>query len=421
MAISITIITILLIIIICLVTYERIVCKEVCTIFCNSLVFIDQLCGINNDILNLWRKYGLRLASNEPIGYYEIKSFKDELLFRQKEADELYDSFIPLDYQPSLLKSIVLVRHKLNHQEVKAGISIAKTTYIELSDNIKSLLGVLNNETKTISSWSFGEKILSCFQHTSNMLFYGALESFCSFPHGTLEMYEQQSPRMKFLPTEIGLKKRKADYFQFQEMEAQKAEDLMHAVAFQLEHDKMSIECIASSLFRKDLYFFIAGSKKLQTERDLFSNVVSQLQTKWAPKNINIYGLSYQNFEHGFKIGGHQLEYNEFIECFADVAIFVLNGGKVGNETLKEFRIAMNAFKKSKRPTIFVYSQTEETVSDDVRDMHDAINEEKQYWQDYGSNNELRLMLQNDLTEYLQKTFEEMIQKQKEVLGHDLS
>ncbi len=33
----------------------------------------------------------------------------------------------------------------------------------------------------------------------------------------------------------------------------------------------------------------------------------------------------------------------------------------------------------------------------------------------------LRLMLQNYLTEYLQKTFEEMIQKQKEFLGRDLS
>ncbi len=414
----ITIIALLVIIIVCFVLYERIVCKEVCAIFCNSLVFIDQLCGINNDILKAWRKYGLKLASSEAIGFYDIKSVKDELRFRKKEASELYKNMIHLNYKPSVMKSIVLARHKLNHQEVKAGIDIVNYSYDELLTNIDFLISVLDEKTKTISMWSFGEKRLVCFQHESNMLFYGVLEGICSFSQSTLDIYEQQKPRIKYLPTDIGLKKRKADYVQFQEIEAQKAENLLKTVSDQLVQDEMSIANLASILFRKDLYFFIAGSKALQTERDLFSNVINQLQTKWAPKNIFAYGISYQNFQHEFTIGGQQVEYNEFIQKHADAVIFVISGD-VGSITLEEFQLAMETFKTYKRPTIYVYSKTVETISDRIRQMHDQINKENQYWQDFANNNELRLMIQNDLSDYLQKTFEEMIQKQKEVLGHD--
>lgn len=414
----ITVITLLVIIIACFAAYERIVCKEVCTILCNSIVFIDQLCGINNDILKAWRKYGLKLASNEAIGFYDIKAVKDELQFRKKEVSELYGILIQLSYKPSVLKSIVLARHKLNHQEVKAGIDIVNSSYDELFANFDFLISVLDEKTKTVSMWSFGEKRLICYQHESNMLFYGVLESICSFPQSTLDIYEQQSPRIKYLPTEIGLKKRKADYVQFQELEAQKAEDLLKTITDQLVQDEMGIANMASTLFRKDLYFFIAGSKALQPERDLFSNVINQLQTKWSPKSIFAYGISYQNFQHEFTIGGQQVEYNEFIQKYADVVVFVINGN-VGSITLKEFHLAMETFKAYKRPTIYVYSKTVETISDEVGQMHDQINEESQYWQDYANNNELRLMIQNDLSDYMQTTYEKMIRKQKEVLGHD--
>ncbi len=405
------------IIVVAFTAYERVVCKEVCAIYCNSLVFLDQLCGVNDDLLKAWKKFGIQLASTEPIGFYEIKKVKDDLLFRKKECEQLYGSLVPVSYQHSVLKSVVLARHKLNHQEVDAGIIVAKASYEDMFNNIEFLIGFLESETRTISGWSFGEKRLMCFQHESNMLFYGALEGLCTFPRKTLELYETQSARMKFLPTEIGLNKRKADYLQFEEIEAQKAEDLLKTITQQLGHDKMGLAGLASVLFRRDVYMFIAGSKELQNERDLFSNVISQLQTKWIPKNINVYGLSYQNFEHRVTINGQQADYNEFIEMFADVVVFVINGGHVGSITYKEFGIAMDTFKKNRKPAIFVYTKQSDFVSEEVKRMKDRIDEEKQYWQEYGHDNELRLMMQNDLSDCLQKTYEEMIQRQKEALA----
>ena len=407
----IIIIVILIIGIVAFAIYERIVCKEVCTIYCNSPVFIDQLCGVNADILKTWRRFGMRLASTEPIGYYEIKKNKEDLLFREKEAKELFNGLAPTKYQHSVLKSIVLAKHKLNHQEVEVGITIAKTQYDNLLGNLEFLISILDSETRTFSNWSFGEKRLICFQHESNMFFYGALEGICSFPRNTLELFGTQSARMKHLPLEIGLKKRKKDYLQFQEIEAQKAEDLLKSVTELMGQDEMELARMTSMLFRRDVYMFIAGSKSLQNERDLFSNVISQLQTKWSPKNINVYGLSYQNFEHEVVINGQQADYNSFIKSFADIVVFVLNGGEVGSVTFDEFNIAMEAFKKNNKPTIFVYNKISESVSDEVLRMHDKINEEKQYWQEFDSDNELRLMIQNDLSDYLQKVYEEMVQK----------
>lgn len=130
-------------------------------------------------------------------------------------------------------------------------------------------------------------------------------------------------------------------------MEAQKAEDLLKSIHGQIGQDEIELASMNSILFKRDIYMFIAGSKALQKERDLFSNVISQLQTKWSPKNINAYGLSYQNFEHEVVINGQQADYNSFIKSFADIFVFVLNGGEVGSVTFDEFNIAMEAFKKT--------------------------------------------------------------------------
>ena len=73
MTIAIISIITLCIIAIILLIYERIACREVCAILCNSLSFLDQLCGLNDNVLKAWRKYGLKFAANETIGYYENK------------------------------------------------------------------------------------------------------------------------------------------------------------------------------------------------------------------------------------------------------------------------------------------------------------------------------------------------------------
>lgn len=45
------------------------------------------------------------------------------------------------------------------------------------------------------------------------------------------------------------------------------------------------------------------------------------------------------------------------------------------------------------------------------------VNEEAQYWQDYLDNDHLRLLIQNDLADQMQKVYEGIIDEKKKVLG----
>ncbi|MBP5540267.1 MAG: hypothetical protein J6X88_01330 [Bacteroidales bacterium] len=340
----------------------------------------------------------------------------DEISFRKREIEQLSNNNIQLSFQPSLLKSIILHKHKLNTQEVEAALSLADASKKELLTELEFLTNILNSETRLSASWFFAENRLKCFQLESNGMFYGALEGLCSFPLRSLDIYEQQRTRIKYLPTEIGLNKRKKDYLQLQEIEFQKAENLIKLSGEQINLDGEKVDFIGEQLFSREINLFFAGSKELQTERDIFSNVVSQLQTKWKDKNINIYGYSYQNFEHRFEYKGHQCTYNDFIRKFTDIMVFVLNGN-VGGETEKEFNLAMSTFRATGKPSIFVYSKVSDSYNEKVEATRKRANEEAQYWQDYSDNDHLRLLIQNDLSDQMQKVYEEIIAEKKKVLG----
>ena len=395
--------------------YEIIVCSEVCAIYCNTIVFIDQLCGVNNDIMTSWHKFCLNTRMKGEWSLQSEKKLINEIIFRKNEIERLKNNYVHLSFQPSGLKSIVLHKHKLSTQEIQVALDAAESSEMELLDNINYLLNYLNSETRISSYWLFAENRLKCFQYESNILYYGALEGLCSFPSSSLMIYEQQRTKLKFLPADTSLTKRKEDYLHLQEIEFKKAEDLLNGVKAVLDDDSEEVNMIGDKLFSQQINVFFAGSKALQTERDIYSNVVSQLQTKWKDNNIHLYGYSFQNFEHEFVFDGHQCTYNDFIKRYADVVIFVLNGN-VGGKTLEEFDVAMNSFKKCHRPLIYVYSRLSDAQNEDVEITRNRINEESQYWQDYSDNDHLRLLIKNDLIERLQKVFEEIVEIRRELM-----
>lgn len=395
--------------------FEETVCSEVCAIFCNAIVYIDQLCGVNNDILSSWHKYCLKQKMSGGRSHSVDKKMLEEILFRKKEVNQLSANFVPLSFQSSDTKSIILQKHKISTQEVEAALKISDSTENEIIDNLDFLINLLNKETNIESSWLFAENRLKCFQHEANGLFYGALEGMCSFPPNSLSMYEQLRSSLKYLPTGIGIGRRKEDYTYLQDLEFKKAEDILKSTEEMITDDEIKVEYFGDQLFSRQINVFFAGSKALQTERDIYSNVVSQLQTKWKDNNIHLYGYSFQNFEHEFVVDGHQFTYNEFIKGYSDIIIFVLNGN-VGGKTQEEFDIAMNSFRKHRRPLIYVYSRLSDAQNEDVEKTRKRIVEESQYWQDYSDNDHLRLLIKNDLSERLQKVFEEIVEKRREIL-----
>ena len=411
----ISIVVFLLFLVLILRWIEIAVCNEVCVIYCNMIVYIDQLCGVNNDVLPSWHKFYLKYAISGEKSYGAEKKMLEEIAFRRKEIEQLNNCNVQLSFKSSFIKAVVLRKHKLNAQEVQAALMMSEATQKELEANLDFLVGMLNMETRISAGWLFAENRLKSFQHEANSTFYGALEGLCSFPTRSLELYEQQRTRIHYLPTEIGLSKRKKDYLQLQEIEFQKAEGLIREARELIDEDGVRVDVIGEQLLSQQINAFFAGSKSLQTERDIYSNVINQLQTKWKDRNISIFGYSYQNFEHEFVIDGHQCTYNEFIKKYADIVIFVLNGN-VGGKTKEEFDIAISSFKEKRHPIIFVYSKEMDSLNEDVELTRNRVNEESQYWQDYTDNDQLRLLILNDLSERLQISYENMMMRRKEIL-----
>lgn len=395
---------------------EGMVCGEVCAIYCSAIAYIDQLCEINSTILKSWHHYMLKKEAYGDKSYHAEKKMTEEIIFRKNEIEQLSQNNLRLTFQPSIMKSVMLHKHKLTTQEVQTATKITNNFANTLIGNLDFLIGLLNAETTITASWLFAENRMRAFQHEANSIYYGSLEGMCSFPSQSVSVFEQLRNRLQTFPTEIGLEKRKQDYLQLQEIEFMKAEELIKDTKKKIDEDGERVDILGDKILSRQIDVFFAGSKSLQTERDIYSNVITQLQTKWKDKQINITGYSYQNFEHEFVISGHQCTYNDFIRKYATIVIFVLNGN-VGGKTKEEFDIAMTSFKIYHHPIIFVYSKTNDVYNEDVIHTRNRVNEESQYWQDYTDNNQLRLLIQNDLSERLQKEYEELVEYRRKIIG----
>lgn len=395
--------------------YEIMVCNEICSIYTNTLTQLDLLCGINNDIYVAWQKFCATYSVQEGRSYLTEKKLIEQIAFRKQEVIQMRN-YPKLTFKESAAKSFILRKHKLSTQEIQAVVQIVDTFNNDMIGYFDSILKMLNTDQILQSGLSWVSLRSKCFQLEVNGIFYAALEGLCSFPSKSLILYEQERNRYKFLPTDVGLNRRKEDYLQLQELEYKKAQDLIKQTNELVQLDGAKVDALADTIFSQQINVFFSGSKALQTERDIFSNVINQLQTKWKDKHITIYGYSYQNFEHEFVINGHQCSYNDFIRRHSDIIFFVLNGS-VGGKTKEELDVAIESFKSQRRPIIYVYSKDSDEYNEDVNSTRERIKEESQYWQDYSDNTHLRLLIQNDLTERLQKVYEQMIENQRMYIG----
>lgn len=179
-----------------------------------------------------------------------------------------------------------------------------------------------------------------------------------------------------------------------------KAQRLLNEFKVYLDNTDDITKTFTDILLKKDINMFFSGSKRLETERNIFNGAIVRLQTKWRKKELNIYGFSYQNFKHEVVVEGHQAAHDTFIQNSTDAIFFVLNGN-VGGYTKKEFNLAMEAFKQKGTPKIFVYSKINDVIDSSVEELRNIICGEKQYWQDYTDNSHLKLLIENDMMDVI--------------------
>lgn len=394
---------------------EKIVCTEVCNIYCNTIVALDQFVGEAIEIGEEWQKFVLKATLDNQIEQQTIERTLKMLEMKKLHLGELYSMTPKFTFQTSLTKNFVLNKHKLPLQEIELACTLPKSTHEELEFLIDDTISNLKDQDIDLLHLYFVQTKLKAFQHETFSMYYGALEGICSFPSSILRIYDEIANNIKYLPKSVGCYKRKQDYLHYQEIEINKVNSLLNNLGDTINETNEKIKIFVETLLKLDIKMFFAGSTELETERNIFNGAIVRQQTRWRDKNINILGYSYQNFTHEVAEKGHQEKYNNFIQSDTDAIFFVLNGN-IGEYTQKEFNLAMQAFKKYGKPKIFIYSNSCDSQNESVETLRKVITEQKQYWQNYTDNTNLKLLIENDMSRVIEDLYEKKNVSRRKIL-----
>lgn len=387
--------------------FEVIVCRDVAEIFCSTVSYLNELCAINKQIQIALEKFISSVSINKTMETHQLKAIEDEVSFREKEVKDISASLHSFKFNSYEDGKIVLQKHNLSVAEVASAETCVKQSVQDILNNFVCLREQLKNNQNNLLGIQFALARTKCFQFECNALYYGALEGMCSFPNDSLTVYYEMAPRWDNMPSGVTLRSfDKKTFRMYQEMELQKSQQCLDAVKRMLDNAENDVDNLIISLKRHDVNFFIAGSKALQQERDVFAGVVNMLQSTWKPLGLDINSYSYMNFPRDVTIDGHQQQYNHFIAHHVNVAVFILSG-KAGSYTMEEFDVAFDNFKKKGTPKIYVYS-LDNGVNGCDSIIHTKMKEEKQYWIEYKNVEELRLLIERDLNKYLIEEFSKM-------------
>ena len=103
----------------------------------------------------------------------------------------------------------------------------------------------------------------------------------------------------------------------------------------------------------KQIKLFLASSKELKDERELFEIEIYRKCKSWFDRDIFLYLDIWEDLSAKLSVDGSQSEYNKYVQC-ADLFI-LLAYSKVGRYTEEEFENAFGKFKADKKPFIFTY------------------------------------------------------------------
>lgn len=395
---------------------ELAICTEVCDIYTSAISVIEQLCAINHDLNLEWQKFVHDYSTSKNLNYEITRKYRDALKYKKKEMIELTTDLPRMQFLQSSIKSIILQRHKLSVKEVQACEVYLNTTISQLAQLIEKMIMCIESKNILNSNILLIAVEIDSFQLEANAGFYGAVEGLCSFPKSSLKNYYELCPRIKFLPSEIGLTKRKEDYQFLQEQSFREAKKMLESVQKNITEEEILVEGYGDILSHRDVYFCIAGAKKLQSERDMFASIINKLQIDNKDPMISIYGYSYQNFDHKVIEGGHEKEYCHFIRNNVDSIVFVLNE-KIGEYTKIEFDEALDSFQKTGSPKIYIYAKETDSVSKPFEELKCKINEAQQFWVDYVDNEQLRLQIERDLLLRIGEISREIEDERRKVLN----
>lgn len=142
---------------------------------------------------------------------------------------------------------------------------------------------------------------------------------------------------------------------------------------------------------------FIAGSTGLVNQRNAVRAILSILYNKFEKHNLIISSYTFEDFKNHYTVGGQQMQYDEFIKTKANCAIFIVENG-IGEKTLREYRLAMDTFKKTlRRPKVFVYANNLNSTDEYTQAFIKETRKDNCYWREYSDITTLMLKANEDI------------------------
>lgn len=145
---------------------------------------------------------------------------------------------------------------------------------------------------------------------------------------------------------------------------------------------------------------FIAGSTSLFNYRNAVRSAFQQIMNR---TNTKFEIITYEDFTKEFTINGHQNKYNQYISEKADYVIFIIDKN-LGPITEEEFRVALNAYQKNKKPHIYIFCKNQDINIIETRTKN-FINEHKQYYLTFKDEEDL---MKETKIAFLESIFKEM-------------
>lgn len=154
----------------------------------------------------------------------------------------------------------------------------------------------------------------------------------------------------------------------------------------------------------KKIKIFLASSKELKDDRNLFEIEIYRKCKAWLEKDIFIYLDIWEDLSARMSATGSQSEYNKYVQ---ESDLFILLAyTKVGSYTEVEFENAFGKFKSDKKPFIFTYFKDTSTGEESLGHFKKKLQELGHFYCPYKDSNDLWNQFNKELERLEEARFE---------------
>ena len=155
----------------------------------------------------------------------------------------------------------------------------------------------------------------------------------------------------------------------------------------------------------KKIKIFLASSKELKDDRNLFEIEIYRKCKTWFEKNIFLHLEIWEDLSARMSVTGSQSEYDKFVQ---DSDLFILLAlTKVGRYTDEEFETAFGKFKSDKKPFIFTYfKETNDPVDESLNNFKKKLQDLGHFYSPYKDSNDLWNQFNKELERLEEAKFE---------------